>query len=122
MKIEKLMSIESFLEICHSVWRSHSFPEKYTKSLEKNISKSIQKSKFEPVDNPLDFQRDWDNGTGGNVPEYERSFYMWFYKDYVYAPKDILKKDYSELRRGLISKEHIVFQSLKLFSLFIVKF
>lgn len=113
MKIEKLMSIERFSEICQMVQRH--YLQKSRESLEENISESIRKSQFEPINNPLNLQRDWDNGTGGNVPEYERSFYMWFYKDYVYAPKDILKKDYSELRSGLISKEHIALLILELY-------
>jgi len=114
MKIEKLMSIERFLEICKTAISIYYKVSK--ESLEKNISESIQKSQFEPVCNPLGFPFfGSDYGTGGDYPEYDRSFYMWLYKGYVYAPKDILKKDYLDLQREPLSKEHISLLILELY-------
>jgi len=105
------MSVERFLEICKRVWRQKEDKE----SLEKNISKAIQKSQFEPVCAPLGYPEDANFGTGGDYPEYDRSFYMWIYKGYVYAPKDVLKKDHRELQREPLPKEHISLLILELY-------
>ena len=40
---------------------------------------------------------------------------MWIYKGYVYAPKDVLKKDHRELQREPLSKEHISLLILELY-------
>lgn len=113
MKIEKLMSIERFLEIGQIALRIYTEEDK--KQLEEYLSETIQKSQFEPIDNPLGFPNYYNGNSHTGFQEYDRSFFMWIYKGYVYAPKDVLKKDMEELHRDPLSKEHISLLILELY-------
>jgi hypothetical protein len=119
MKIEKLMSIQRFLERCKIEYTRES-DEKLEKMVSKNISESIRKSQFEPVRNPLGFPsfaadilgRGFSYGTRG---EFVDSFYMWFYKGYVYGPSDVMKRNYIGLQRDALADEQISLLILELY-------
>jgi len=114
MKIEKLMSIESFLEICEQMRKRIGYDDDDKEALEKNISESVQKSQFEPVCNPWGFSYFGESPYGyynsthdyTNYHEFINSFYMWLYKGYVYAPRELKSGNHEKLADTL-SKEQI---------------
>jgi hypothetical protein len=82
--------------------------------LVKVLNESIRKSQFEPICNPFGFSDiPWQNGL--HFPIFSDSFYMWFYKGYVYVPKDFTKKDFRERQRETLSKEQMALLILELY-------
>ena len=118
MKIEKIMTIDRFLEICErfSPLARKTIDKNWGKNLRDNIAKSIQQSEFEPVCNPWGLSTSVISTYG--IAQYEEfvfSIYMWFYKGYVYAPSEVRKRDIDELRNEVLSKEQISLVILELY-------
>lgn len=134
MKIEKIMTIENFLKICEysrptrdienresgrrargeSDSPADKANSKYFSELKNNMSESIRKSHFEPICNPWCFSSFGESYYGHydlrdqytDYHEFINSFYMWFYKGYVYAPRELKKGNHKELAETL-SKEQL---------------